>query len=136
MSASTRAPTTGVFRSLRMFNYRLWAAGSLASNIVSLRKSELRSNARARRSQGGFAEAIRYVWGRPDLKAMLVMLFLIGTFGLNFPIFISTMAASVFHSDARGYGVLSSMMALGTGPADHSGWECCRACSLPRLPSM
>ncbi|MGR5354404.1 hypothetical protein, partial [Vibrio sp. DNB22_19_2] len=48
------------------------------------------------------------------LKAMLVMLFLIGTFGLNFPIFISTMAASVFHSDARGYGVLSSMMAVGT----------------------
>ena len=29
---------------------------------------------------------------RPDLRAILVMLFLIGTFGLNFPIFISTMA--------------------------------------------
>ena len=42
------------------------------------------------------------------------MLFLIGTFGLNFPIFISTMAVSVFHADARGYGVLSSIMAIGT----------------------
>ena len=28
------------------------------------------------------------------------MLFLIGTFGLNFPIFISTMAVSVFHVGA------------------------------------
>ena len=29
------------------------------------------------------------------------MLFLIGTFGLNFPIFISTMSVSVFHGRAR-----------------------------------
>src|SRR5580704_2185007 len=42
------------------------------------------------------------------------MLFLIGTFGLNFPIFISAMAVNVFHSDARGFGLLSSIMALGT----------------------
>ncbi len=42
------------------------------------------------------------------------MLFLIGTFGMNFPIFISTMAVSVFHTDARGFGLLSSIMAVGT----------------------
>ena len=56
----------------------------------------------------------RYVWSRPDLKAILLMLFLIGTFGLNFPIFISTMAVRVFHADAGGYGLLSSIMAIGT----------------------
>ena len=44
----------------------------------------------------------------------MIMLFLIGTFGLNFPIFISTMAVSVFHTDARGFGLLSSTMAVGT----------------------
>jgi MFS family permease len=42
------------------------------------------------------------------------MLFLIGTFGFNFPIFISTMAVSVFHTDAGGFGLLSSIMAVGT----------------------
>lgn len=42
------------------------------------------------------------------------MLFLIGTFGLNFTIFISTMAVRVFHTDAGGYGLLSSIMAVGT----------------------
>src|ERR1017187_5855743 len=42
------------------------------------------------------------------------MLFLIGTFGLNFPIFISTMAVNVFHAVARGFGLLSSIMAIGT----------------------
>lgn len=42
----------------------------------------------------------------------VVMLFLIGTFGLNFPIFTSTMAVKVFHSDAKGFGLLSSIMAM------------------------
>jgi MFS family permease len=43
-----------------------------------------------------------------------VMLFLIGTFGFNFPIFVSTMAVRVFHANSGGYGLLSSIMALGT----------------------
>ena len=83
-------------------------------SLAFLRVAELHPNARAPRGKGSFAEGFRYVWGRPDLKAILVMLFLIGTFGLNFPIFISTMAVGVFHADARGYGLLSSIMAIGT----------------------
>ena len=83
-------------------------------SLMSLRTAELRPNARAHRSAGGFVEGLAYVWRRPDLKAILVMLFLIGTFGLNFPIFISTMAVGVFHADAAGYGLLSSIMAIGT----------------------
>lgn len=54
------------------------------------------------------------MWRRPDLRAILIILFLIGTFGLNFPIFISTMAVNVFHSDARAFGLLSSIMAVGS----------------------
>jgi MFS family permease len=83
-------------------------------SLALLRTSTLHANARAHRAKGSFTEGFRYVWKRPDLKAILVMLFLIGTFGLNFPIFISTMAVSVFHTDARGYGALSSIMAIGT----------------------
>ncbi|HEY3703615.1 MAG TPA: hypothetical protein VGL22_01040 [Terracidiphilus sp.] len=48
-----------------------------------------------------------------DLGAILIMLFLVGTFSFNLPIFISTMAVTVFHSDAGGFGLLSSMMAAG-----------------------
>jgi len=83
-------------------------------SLAFLRVAELRPNARARHTKGSFTEGFRYAWRRPDLKAMLVMLFLIGTFGLNFPIFISTMAVTVFHADARGFGLLSSFMAIGT----------------------
>lgn len=90
---------------------------SFAAVLLSLslfRLSELRTSARAHRSASGFTEGLRYVWSKPDLRAILIMLFPIGTFGLNFPIFISTMAVNVFHSDARGFGLLSSIMAVGT----------------------
>ncbi|VIO81172.1 MFS transporter [Bradyrhizobium ivorense] len=87
---------------------------AVLTSLSLLRKSELRPNARAHRAKGGITEGFRYVWSRSDLRATLVMLFLIGTFGLNFPIFISTMAVGVFHTDARGFGLLSSMMAMGT----------------------
>ncbi|MBS0241865.1 MAG: MFS transporter [Proteobacteria bacterium] len=83
-------------------------------SLTVLQTSKLRPNERAHRSKGSFTEGFRYVWARRDLKVILIMLFLIGTFGLNFPIFISTMAVTVFHTDASGYGLLSSCMAIGT----------------------
>ncbi|WP_200867848.1 MFS transporter [Candidatus Sodalis pierantonius] len=83
-------------------------------SLSFLRVADLQANARARRTRGSLTEGFRYVASRPDLKVILVMLLLIGTFGLNFPIFISTMAVNVFHTDARGFGLLSSIMAIGT----------------------
>lgn len=83
-------------------------------SLLTLRVDLLRNSARAHPKRGSLGEGWRYVRSRPDLKAILAMLFLIGTFGLNFSIFISTMAVGVFHTDARGYGLLSSIMAIGT----------------------
>ncbi|MFG1425884.1 MFS transporter [Roseixanthobacter glucoisosaccharinicivorans] len=87
--------------------------GAVLAALLLLRVHELRPNARAHRAKGSFVEGIRYVRGRPDLRMILLMLFLIGTFGMNFPIFTSTMAVMVFHVDARGFGLLSSIMAVG-----------------------
>ncbi|MBV8605253.1 MAG: MFS transporter [Pelomonas sp.] len=88
--------------------------GAVMVSIALLRGDQLHPVVRAPRRKGAFMQGLRYVAGRPDLKAILWMLFLIGTFGLNFAIFISTMAVKVFHADARGYGLLSSAMAVGT----------------------
>jgi MFS family permease len=92
-------------------------AASFAAVLCSLsllRVDELHRTDRAHRTRGSLVEGFRYVWKRPDLKAMLLMLFLIGTFGLNFPIFISTMSVTVFHAGASQYGLLSSVMAIGS----------------------
>jgi MFS family permease len=87
---------------------------AVVGSLLFLRQHELHRHDRAGRAGSGMLEGFRYVWHRPDLRAILVMLFLIGTFGLNFQIFISTMAVSVFHIDAAAYGVLTSTMAVGT----------------------
>jgi MFS family permease len=83
-------------------------------SLCLLRTGELHPTSRAPRTRGGLAEGFRYVWNRPDLKASLLMFFLIGTFALNFPIFISTMAVTVFHAGAGQYGFLTSIMAFGS----------------------
>ncbi len=69
---------------------------------------------RSTRARGNLLDGFRYVWRRPDLRIVLLMLFLIGTFGLNFSIFISTMSVTVFHAGAAEYGLLTSMMAAGS----------------------
>ena len=82
--------------------------------VSLLRKHELHVEKRADRKPGGMVEGFRYVYRRGDLMTVLVMGFLIGTFGLNFPIFISTMAVTVFHRGAGQFGLLTSIMAVGT----------------------
>jgi MFS family permease len=92
-------------------------AGSYAAVLLSLgflRVHELLTEARPARTRGSLLAGFRYVWRRPDLVAVLVMLALLGTFGFNFAIFISTMSVTVFHGDASQYGLLTSAMAAGT----------------------
>jgi MFS family permease len=83
-------------------------------SLSLLRVGELHRNNRAQRTPGSLADGFRYIRNRPDLKVLLLMIFLIGTFGLNFPIFISTMSVSVFHKGASQYGLLTSIMAIGS----------------------
>ena len=82
--------------------------------LWALRAHAHHASARGAAKGQGFLEGLRYVRQRPDLRAIFWMLFLIGTFGLNFTIFISTMAVSVFHEGASRYGLLMSIMAVGT----------------------
>jgi MFS family permease len=83
-------------------------------SLSLLRIDPAKSGRRAIRARGSLTEGFRYVLRRADLKVILLMLFLVGTFGLNFPIFISTMAVSVFHAGAGQFGLLTSMMAAGS----------------------
>ncbi|MFF7710023.1 MFS transporter [Pseudomonas sp. NPDC007930] len=81
--------------------------------LARLRSAELHGG-RAPRGRKGLADGLRYVAARPALKTVLLMLFLVGTFGLNFPIYISTMAVGVFHASADEFGLLTSAMAIGS----------------------
>src|SRR3546814_13168915 len=90
-------------------------AGSYAAVLVSLwllRVHELHTEALPERTRGSLLAGFRSVWQRPDLVAVLVMLLLLGTFGFNFAIFISTMSVTEFDGDASQYGMRPPTMAV------------------------
>src|SRR5262249_13655930 len=60
------------------------------------------------------------------------MLFLIMTFGINFPVFVSAMAIKAFHAGASAFGLLNSMLAVGSvmGALSAAGREKPRAMLL------
>jgi MFS family permease len=60
------------------------------------------------------AEGVRYVRGRPDLLMLMGIMFFVGTFGLNFQMTSALMASEVFHKGPAEFGVLGSIMAIGT----------------------
>nr|WP_321459304.1 MFS transporter [uncultured Cohaesibacter sp.] len=88
--------------------------GAVLLSLLMIRQSELQPSVHARRSARGIMDGFRYAFGRRDISAMLIMLFLIGTFGMNFPIYISTMGVKLFEADAQGYGLLTTFSAIGT----------------------
>jgi MFS family permease len=88
--------------------------GAVLGSLSVLRRGELHPKERAPRARGSLVEGFRYVWKRPDLRAALLMLFVLCTMGLNFPIFIATMAVTVFHKGAGQFGLLTSFMAVGS----------------------
>jgi len=92
-------------------------AFTFAATLVSLgllRRSELRVAPRAPRGPGQLADGFRYVARRPDILAVMAVIFVVSTFGMNFPIFSSTMASVEFHHGAGEFGLLSSVLAIGS----------------------
>jgi MFS family permease len=81
--------------------------------ISRLRVHELRVTERLGKGRGAIAAGFRYVWNRPDIIVLMAMVFIIGTFGMNFPIFASTMTTVEFDLGVGQYGLLLSALAVG-----------------------
>jgi MFS family permease len=85
---------------------------AMAIALLMIRPAELIPRASAP-GRSRIAEGFRYVSHRPDLLIVFAMVFLMGAFGMNFPIFASTMALE-FGQQADGFGLLSSILAIGS----------------------
>ena len=64
--------------------------------------------------RGSVREGIAYVRDRNDIKLVLFLVFMLGTFGMNFQITTALMATKVFDKGAGEYGLLGSIMAIGS----------------------
>ncbi len=77
-------------------------------------KTELLRPAPRSRGKGQIRDGLRYVRRRPDLILIMVLVFVLGTFGMNFQLTTALMATQQFHKGAGEYGLLGSIMAIGS----------------------
>lgn len=92
-------------------------AASFAAVIISLfliRASELAPATPAVRGKHQVAEGMRYVKRRPDLTLIMILVGVLGAFGMNFPITNALMATAEFRAGPGEFGLLGSIMAVGT----------------------
>ncbi|MFI9305141.1 MFS transporter [Streptomyces triculaminicus] len=84
------------------------------AGLLMMRTGELHRAERAPRGKGQLREGLRYVAGNPELIWPIVLVGFIGTFGFNFPIWLTAFVNDVFHADASTYGLLNTLMAAGS----------------------
>lgn len=81
--------------------------------LMLMNPTDLHPAPRAR-DNGGVREGLAYVRRRPDIMLVMFMMFMLGTFGLNFQLTNAVMATSVFHVGPTMFGYMGSVMAIGS----------------------
>ena len=66
------------------------------------------------KSMTNVREGLRYALARPDIYVVMLIVFFMGTFGLNFQIFNALMATQEFGKGPASYGLLGTFIAIGS----------------------
>jgi MFS family permease len=88
--------------------------GAVLISLGLLKVRDFTAHPRASREPGQMLGGFRYVRKRSDIVLVMTMIAILGTLGFNFPIFISAMARIEFGEGAGEFGVLSSVIAIGS----------------------
>lgn len=81
--------------------------------LLVIRDKDLHISSKPNR-ESKLKEAFEYVLRRPDLLLVMLTVFFTTTFGLNFQIFIALMSTNEFGMGSREFGVLGSVLAVGS----------------------
>jgi len=87
---------------------------AVLAGLLLMRVADLHRSKPLPRKKGQLLEGLRYVRDRHDLLLPMALIFVVATFGLNFQVTIALMAKGVFHTGAESYGLLSTMIAVGS----------------------
>ena len=91
-------------------------ATSYAAVIVALalmKREELHPAERVARAKGQLRAGLRYAWGHPYLRDVLVLVFVVGLLAYNFNVILPLLARETFGGGAGTFAVLTSLMAGG-----------------------
>ncbi|MFM8447740.1 MAG: MFS transporter, partial [Candidatus Nanopelagicaceae bacterium] len=81
--------------------------------FLAVRSSELHIEEKSP-SDGTLKEAFKYIKKRPDIQVVMMTIFFAANFGLNMQIFNALMATKVFGKGAASYGILGTLVGVGT----------------------
>ncbi|GAA4941910.1 MFS family permease [Nonomuraea thailandensis] len=82
--------------------------------MAAMRRAEFHVLAAAERQPGAVLEGLRYVLRTPWLLVVLALWFVSGSVGRNYQVTMAAMSAGPLESGAGGYGLLSTVFAVGT----------------------
>jgi len=82
--------------------------------LLAMRSRDFLPVETSQRGRGQFREGLRYVRGRTDILVIMVVVGVVSTFGLNFQLTSAVMARTEFGKGAGEYGVLGSILAIGS----------------------
>jgi MFS family permease len=88
--------------------------GAVLLSLTRMRLADLIPAPRVTRGKGAIRAGVSYVRHRPDIVLILVIVGMVGTFGLNFQLTTALMARLAFHKGSGEYGLLGSIMAIGS----------------------
>ncbi|HYN28756.1 MAG TPA: MFS transporter [Dermatophilaceae bacterium] len=83
-------------------------------SLLLLRTRELLPHPTLQLTKGALRAGLRYVNARRDLQLVMGLVFVLGTFGMNFQVTTALMATTVFDKGPEAYGLLGSIMAVGS----------------------
>lgn len=82
--------------------------------MLAMRAELLERRERPKRAKGQLREGIAYVRGRTDIIVIMIVVFVVGGLGLKFQLTSAVMAHDEFGMGAGEYGVLGSVLAIGS----------------------
>lgn len=82
--------------------------------MLLMRRSELRPRPRVPRAKGQLRAGVAYVRHRSDILVIMIVAGVVSSLGLNFQLTSALMATTVFGKGAGEYGILGSILAIGS----------------------
>jgi MFS family permease len=87
---------------------------AVLAGLIRMRPAEFWPSPRQARSRGQLREGLHEVRTRPELYVPILLVFMIGTFGLNFQQTLALIAKQTFATGAGSFGLLTSALAFGS----------------------
>ncbi len=81
--------------------------------LLMMRPSELHRSKPLGREKGQLTEGLRYIWQTAELRWILLLMLVVGTFAINSPVVLPLLAKITFHSGPEVYSWMSIAMGAG-----------------------